>query len=116
MVKVSDALQDTLDQLEALYDSTGDITGVPTGYMELDKLTSGLQPSELLILAARPSQGKTALALNLAENIGADVEADRNRDAIAGELKREELSQDGILSLASGYAGGERPIACSSGA
>ena len=44
------------------------ITGVPTGFVDLDELTSGLQPSELIVLAARPSMGKTALALNFAEN------------------------------------------------
>ena len=69
MVKVSDALQDTLDQLEALYDSTGDITGVPTGYNGLDHLLLGLQPSNLIVVAARPGAGKTSLALGAAGNV-----------------------------------------------
>jgi replicative DNA helicase len=69
MVKVSDALQDTLDQLEALYDSTGDITGVPTGYDGLDHLLLGLQPSNLVVVAARPGAGKTSLALGAAGNV-----------------------------------------------
>jgi replicative DNA helicase len=73
MVKVSDALQDTLDQLEALYDSTGDITGVPTGYTELDHLLLGLQPSNLIVVAARPGAGKTSLALGAAANVAMEA-------------------------------------------
>jgi replicative DNA helicase len=69
MVKVSDALQETLDQLEALYGSTDDITGVPTGYDGLDKLLLGLQPSNLVVVAARPGAGKTSLALGAAGNV-----------------------------------------------
>jgi replicative DNA helicase len=73
MVKVSDALQDTLDQLEALYDSTGDITGVPTGYTDLDHLLLGLQPSNLVVVAARPGAGKTSLALGAAANVALEA-------------------------------------------
>ena len=73
MVKVSDALQDTLDQLEALYDSTGDITGVPTGYTDLDHLLLGLQPSNLIVVAARPGAGKTSLALGAAANVAMEA-------------------------------------------
>jgi replicative DNA helicase len=73
MVKVSDALQDTLDQLEALYDSTGDITGVPTGYTDLDHLLLGLQPSNLVVVAARPGAGKTSLALGAAANVAMEA-------------------------------------------
>ncbi|MFO7591510.1 MAG: replicative DNA helicase [Acidimicrobiia bacterium] len=69
MVGVSDALQDTLDQLEALYGTQGDITGVSTGYSDLDSLLLGLQPSNLLVLAARPGAGKTAFALGAAANV-----------------------------------------------
>jgi replicative DNA helicase len=69
MVGVSDALQETLDQLEALYGSQGEITGVQTGYTDLDSLLLGLQPSNLLVLAARPGAGKTAFALGAAANV-----------------------------------------------
>ncbi len=69
MVKMSDALQDTLDELEALYASTGEITGVPTGYTDLDRLLLGLQPSNLVVVAARPGAGKTSLALGAAANV-----------------------------------------------
>jgi replicative DNA helicase len=68
-------LPDAVDRIDALHQSDGDITGIPTGYTELDKLTAGLQPGELIIIAGRPSMGKTTLAVNIAENaaIGANV-------------------------------------------
>jgi len=69
MTGVSDALQDTLDQLEALYGSDGEITGVETGYVDLDSMLLGLQPSNLLVVAARPGCGKTAFALGAAANV-----------------------------------------------
>ncbi|MCC6483519.1 MAG: replicative DNA helicase, partial [Armatimonadetes bacterium] len=59
-------LNDAWDRIEALYGSAGKTTGVPTGFEHLDYMTSGLQPSDLVIVAARPSMGKTALALNMA--------------------------------------------------
>jgi replicative DNA helicase len=57
-----------VDYLEALHARAGDLTGVPTGFSDLDTDTGGLQPGELIIIAARPSMGKTALALNIARN------------------------------------------------
>ena len=68
-------LPETVDRIDLLHQSGGDITGIPTGYTEFDKLTAGLQPGELIIIAGRPSMGKTTLALNVAENaaIGAKV-------------------------------------------
>lgn len=59
-------LNEAWDRIEALYGSEGKTTGVPTGFEQLDAMTSGLQPSDLVIVAARPSMGKTALALNMA--------------------------------------------------
>ena len=61
-----DLLADSLDRLEALYDRGESITGVPTGFLDLDERLSGLQPSTLVIVGARPSMGKTALALGMA--------------------------------------------------
>ena len=69
MIKMADALQNTLDELEALYASTGEITGVPTGYSDLDRLLLGLQPSNLVVVAARPGAGKTSFALGAAANV-----------------------------------------------
>ncbi len=58
----------TFKQIEKLFERKELITGVPTGYNDFDKMTAGLQPSDLIILAARPSMGKTALAMNIAQN------------------------------------------------
>src|SRR5437763_4493487 len=69
LLPIKEIVRDKFERLEKVFKEGKSITGIATGYTELDKLTSGLQPSELLILAARPSQGKTALALNRAENI-----------------------------------------------
>ena len=62
-------LMRTFDRIERLYETKGAVTGVPTGFTEMDRMLSGLQPSELIIIAARPSMGKTALALNIATHV-----------------------------------------------
>ena len=69
LVSMKDVVQDNMERLERVITEGKRITGLPTNYAQLDSLTSGLQPSELIILAARPSVGKTALALNIAENV-----------------------------------------------
>jgi len=68
-------LPDAVDRIDVLHQSEGDITGIPSGYTEFDKLTAGLQQGELIIVAGRPSMGKTTLAVNIAENaaIGSQV-------------------------------------------
>lgn len=71
MRAVGDILTDALDKLKLqAKNSNGGITGVPSGFDKLDKLTSGWQPSNLIIIAARPAMGKTALALSMAKNMG----------------------------------------------
>lgn len=65
---VESVLGKTIDRLEALVKTNKEVTGVSTGYTDLDKKTSGLQPSDLIIVAARPSMGKTTFAMNLVEN------------------------------------------------
>ena len=67
-VPLQDVAHDAYAIIEKLAEHKELITGVPTGFVELDELTSGLQPNELIVLAARPSMGKTAFALNVAEN------------------------------------------------
>jgi replicative DNA helicase len=67
-VAVGDMIKDTLKTVEKLYERKEMVTGVPTGYEDLDKLTAGLQPADLIIVAGRPSMGKTALSLNIAAN------------------------------------------------
>ena len=65
---IGPVMHDTMEKIESFHDKESGITGVPTGFSELDNLLSGMQNSELLILAARPSMGKTALALNVARH------------------------------------------------
>ena len=72
---LKDILPAAVDRIDTLHQSDGDITGISTGYNEFDKLTAGLQPGDLIIVAGRPSMGKTTLAVNIAENaaIGSKV-------------------------------------------
>ena len=69
LIGVKDLVRDNFERLEKIFSEGRRITGLATGYSGLDNETAGLQPSELIILAARPSMGKTALALNIAENV-----------------------------------------------
>lgn len=68
-VGIKQLVSDNFSRIERIFTEGRRVTGLATGYTELDNQTSGLQPSELIILAARPSMGKTALALNIAENV-----------------------------------------------
>ncbi|MEG2321993.1 MAG: replicative DNA helicase [Bacilli bacterium] len=70
---IQDVLFKAQADLEKLSKNKGEITGIPTGFYKLDKITSGLHPNELIIIAARPGVGKTAFALNLATNIAIDT-------------------------------------------
>ncbi|KRL05859.1 replicative DNA helicase [Liquorilactobacillus oeni] len=67
---IKDVLNNAIEDIDKLYQQNEDITGLATGYNELDKMTAGLQPDNLIILAARPAVGKTAFALNIAQNVG----------------------------------------------
>lgn len=67
---IGEVLNQTIANIDQLYQNNEAITGLPTGYLALDKMTAGLQPDELIILAARPAVGKTAFALNIAQNVG----------------------------------------------
>lgn len=77
---INDVLMDSVQSIESLLQNKGGLTGLPAGFADLDKLTSGLHPSDFIILAARPSMGKTALALNIVQNV-----ALRAHKAIGGE-------------------------------
>jgi len=68
ILKIKDVIHDAMEMVENLSKHETHITGVPMGYPDLDEMTSGLQPGELVILAARPSMGKTAFCLNIAAN------------------------------------------------
>ncbi|EAR60857.1 replicative DNA helicase [Neptuniibacter caesariensis] len=65
---VNELLKKAVDRIDTLFNSDGDMTGVTTGFDDLDHKTAGLQPSDLIIVAARPSMGKTTFAMNLVEN------------------------------------------------
>ena len=77
----------TIDRLDMLHASQGQLTGLSTGYAELDKMTAGLQPGDLVIVAGRPSMGKTTFALNIAEN-AAIAAQQAGRDLLDGNVAR----------------------------
>lgn len=68
-INVKEYLAKTMDRIDTLFHSNTPITGIPTGYHDLDDMTSGLQQSDLVIVAGRPSMGKTTFAMNIAENV-----------------------------------------------
>ncbi len=67
-VSVQETLKEAMEKIEELNALEGEITGIPTGYQDFDRLTAGLQPSDLIIVAGRPAMGKTTFAMNIAEN------------------------------------------------
>jgi len=67
-VAVQDALKEAMEKIDEFNAFEGDITGIPTGYQDFDRLTAGLQPSDLIIVAGRPAMGKTTFAMNIAEH------------------------------------------------
>ncbi|MFD0050650.1 replicative DNA helicase [Actinomycetes bacterium NPDC127524] len=71
---IKDVLVRTYDNIEVLTNRKGDVTGIPTGFAELDRMTAGFQRNDLIIVAARPSVGKTAFALNIAQNVATKTE------------------------------------------
>lgn len=95
---VKDIVKDSFKAIEQLYERKQLITGVPTGYKELDKYTCGLQKSDLIIVAGRPSMGKTAFALNVAEN--AAIEYNVPAAIFSLEMSKEQLVQRMLCSRA----------------
>jgi replicative DNA helicase len=73
-VPLRDLVRTSFATIEKLQQHKGLVTGVPTGFVDLDEMTSGLQPSDLVLVAARPSMGKTSLVLNIAQHIGTQTE------------------------------------------
>ena len=69
MLSMKDHAMQAIETIERLYERKGSITGISTGFVEFDRMTSGLHPSEMVVIAARPSMGKTALAMNIAEYV-----------------------------------------------
>src|SRR2546421_1563992 len=69
MLSMKDQVMEAIEAIEKLYERKGGITGISTGFIEFDRMTSGLHPAEMIVIAARPSMGKTALAMNIAEHV-----------------------------------------------
>jgi len=88
---IKKAVQDTFELLESLHGKHSGVTGVPTGFRKLNELTGGLQRSDLVILAGRPSQGKTALALSIARKAATDKEKKTSAAIFSLEMSEQQL-------------------------
>ena len=88
-VPLRDLVQSSFTTIEKLQQHKGAITGVPTGFVDLDEMTSGLQPSDLVLVAARPSMGKTSFVLNIAQHIG--TATDMTVGFFSLEMSKEQL-------------------------
>jgi replicative DNA helicase len=97
-IPVRSILKDTFEHIERLYDRKEHVTGLATGFVKLDRLTSGFQPSDFIIIAGRPSMGKTAFALNIAKYAG--VEQHRRVLVVSLEMSKEQLVQRLLCSEA----------------
>jgi replicative DNA helicase len=101
--KVSELVRPMLSHLEKLHSNTGDVSGLATGFKDFDAMTTGFHPAELIIIAARPSMGKTAFALNIAENVA--VLEKKSVAIFSLEMKGEALLTRFISSLSRVNAG-----------
>ncbi len=90
-IHLKEALEQTFERLERLYERKSGVTGLSTGFLDLDNITSGLQDSDLIIIAARPSMGKTTLALNIAHHIV--IHEKKPVAFFSLEMSREQLAQ-----------------------
>ncbi|MGG1572824.1 replicative DNA helicase [Fictibacillus sp. NRS-1165] len=88
-ISIKDVLVAAYDNIEQLHNRKGDITGIPTGFADLDRMTAGFQRNDLIIVAARPSVGKTAFALNIAQNVA--TKTDENVAIFSLEMGAEQL-------------------------
>lgn len=95
---IEDLVLQSYNKIEQRYNNREQLTGVPTGFYELDEMTSGLQKSDLIILAARPSMGKTAFALNIVQNIA--IRAKTPVAIFSLEMSKEQLVQRMLCSEA----------------
>ncbi len=86
---IKDVLVETYDNIELLHTQQGEVTGIPSGFTDLDRLTAGFQRNDLIIVAARPSVGKTAFALNIAQNVA--TKTDENVAVFSLEMGADQL-------------------------
>ncbi|WP_276356499.1 replicative DNA helicase [Cohnella caldifontis] len=102
-ISIRDVLMDVFERVEHLYNHKGGVTGIPSGFPDLDRMTSGFQRSDLIIVAARPSVGKTAFALNIAQNVA--VRAGETVAIFSLEMSAAQLVQRMICAEANVDAG-----------
>ena len=96
-VGIKSLLTKAVDKIETLFEQDDPITGLSTGFTDLDKMTSGLQPADLVIVAGRPSMGKTTLAMNISENIA--VNSGKPVAVFSMEMPGEQLAMRMMSSL-----------------
>lgn len=88
-MNIKDVLIEAFDKIELLQHTAGEVTGIPTGFQELDRITAGFQKNDLVIVAARPSVGKTAFALNISQNVA--TKTDENVAIFSLEMGADQL-------------------------
>ena len=88
---VKDILKDTIRNIEKLYEKKEHVTGVPTGFIDLDDMTAGFQKGDLIIVAGRPSMGKTAFALNLGQHASMHADQKSGVAIFSLEMSKEQL-------------------------
>jgi len=94
---IKSLLADAVDKIETLFEMEGSITGASTGFTDFDEMTSGLQPADLIIVAGRPSMGKTTIAMNIAENVA--IQEDKPVAVFSMEMPGEALAMRMMSSL-----------------
>jgi replicative DNA helicase len=98
-----DVLQCTMDYIEHLQEGDSKLTGIPTGFIDLDEKTCGFQKGELIIIAAWPGMGKTSLVLNIAEHVGANLKKPKDKKPMlffSMEMSAQQISQNMLCSAA----------------
>src|SRR6266516_1766047 len=106
-IRIKELIWPTMERIEQLQSGAGSVTGVPSGFVDLDRLTAGFQRADLVIIAARPSMGKTALALNIVQHAAIEhntgvafFSIEMSKDALAQRLRRGQLRDDDYPKLA----------------
>ncbi|MDD3594328.1 MAG: replicative DNA helicase [Candidatus Gastranaerophilales bacterium] len=98
LIHIKDIVGDSYEQIEHRYNNSGELAGISSGFYDLDNITFGFQKSDLIILAARPSMGKTAFALNIAQHVG--VKEKKPVLVFSLEMKKDQLVQRMLCSEA----------------
>ena len=98
MLTMKDQVMEAIEAIEKLYERKGGITGISTGFVEFDRMTSGLHAAEMIVIAARPSMGKTALAMNIAEHVA--IESKLPVGVFSLEMSSQQLVQRLLCSRA----------------